>query len=124
MKRESTLTKRVIGVIVLSSLEELARLNVKTIARKLKQNVSYMSTRFKKDTNMTVNYYIHFRRALRAEDLIRQRPDLRIIDISRMLGYCKSQYFRNYFKKIMGFKPSLLRKTFRDLDQKGGRSSG
>lgn len=74
-------------------------------------NPSYFSSLFKKETGTSFIEYLSKTRIEKAKDLLRE-SDLRVQDISLMVGYNDVKYFSKSFIKHTGLKPNEYRKIF------------
>ncbi len=74
-------------------------------------NPSYFSSIFKKETGTSFVEYLSIVRIEKAKELLKE-PDLRIRDISLMVGYNDVKYFSKLFIKHTGLKPKEYRKIF------------
>ncbi|GIO43335.1 response regulator transcription factor [Paenibacillus apis] len=70
----------------------------------------YLSKLFKQETGENVSSYISRKRLEKASRLLLD-SDLRIADISRMVGYKKDQYFIHLFKEEYGVTPRQYRRS-------------
>ena len=82
-----------------------SNLSVEGIANGIYINSSYLRKIFKKELNMSVSDYIVDLRLQKAKDLI-GNGNMRLSDISEMVGYNDAGYFSKSFKKKYGFSPS------------------
>jgi two-component system response regulator YesN len=82
-----------------------SNLSVEGIANGIYINSSYLRKIFKKELNMSVNDYIVDLRMQKAKELIGS-GNIRLSDISEMVGYNDAGYFSKSFKKKYGFSPS------------------
>jgi two-component system response regulator YesN len=69
---------------------------------------AYMCTYFKQETGKTINQYTTEIRVKKAKELLMNK-ELRVLDISRMVGYSDGNYFTKIFKKIIGITPNEFR---------------
>jgi two-component system response regulator YesN len=113
MKHEK-LTEEVIIYILTQELQELSQLTRYKIADKFEVNESYLSKRFKKDTGVSLFDYIESAQMYQAAELLKERHELTIGDVQRMVGVEKSQHFTKKFKKVLGIIPSQYRNIFRE----------
>jgi two-component system response regulator YesN len=67
-------------------------------------NPSYLSQLFMKKTNMTFLYYLTTVRLKKARDLL-QETDLKVYEISSLVGYKDAKYFSKIFERNTGVKP-------------------
>lgn len=111
--KHHNLAERVIKMILLSDLKELAKLSVNLIARKFDVNPDFLSRKFKEDTDFLLSDYIKLEKIRQAEKLLETRNDLNIADIAEMLGFSKPEYFRKYFKKKNILKPHEYRLLYK-----------
>ncbi len=82
-----------------------SNLSVEGIANAIFINSSYLRKVFKKEMNMSVNDYIVEIRLLKAKELIGS-GNIKLSDVSEMIGYNDPGYFSKSFKKKFGFSPS------------------
>ncbi|WP_130858996.1 response regulator [Gracilibacillus phocaeensis] len=87
-------------------------LNLDSIAEQVNLNASYLGSLFKRATNTNILKYITKVRMEKAEELLKNKQ-LKIKDISEMLGYANQYYFSSSFKKYYGKTPTELRE---DID--------
>ncbi len=80
-------------------------LSVERIAQGIYINSSYLRKIFKKELNMSVNDYIVNLRLQKSKELI-GNGNIKLSDISEMIGYNDAGYFSKSFKKKFGFSPS------------------
>lgn len=80
-------------------------LSVEGIANGIFINSSYLRKIFKKELNMSVNDYIVDFRLQKAKEIIGS-GNIKLSDISEMIGYSDSGYFSKSFKKKFGLSPS------------------
>ena len=71
---------------------------------------SYLCRVFKKETGLTFNEYLNRVRINKAKELLRNR-DLRLTDISLMVGYEDQSYFTKVFKRLTGTLPRAYRES-------------
>jgi two-component system response regulator YesN len=105
-----SLSEQIVEFLWNLDLESLSCITRYGVAEEFNINKNYFSIKFKKDTKMTPSEFIDFVKMKRAEELLLQRSDLTISEISRKLGIIKNQHFRNKFKKVFGINPSRYRK--------------
>lgn len=78
------------------------------IARAVHLSPSYLSRIFKQETGSTFNEYLNRVRINRAKELMQSR-DLRMSDISQMVGYSDQSHFTKVFKRLEGDLPRSYR---------------
>lgn len=91
-------------------------LSFQQIAEKLCVSVSYLSKQFKKEVGMTFVEYLTKVRIKRAAELLKN-IDLRVGEVSDMVGYSTQHYFCVVFKRIMGLSPLNYREQSLTHDQ-------
>ena len=69
---------------------------------------SYLSTKFKKETGMTLSQYIQEQKIEKAKSLLKT-TDRSILEIATYLGFSSQGYFQNVFKKLTGMTPKEYR---------------
>ena len=79
------------------------------IAKELNFSLSYLSKAFKADTGIGFNEYLQKTRIEKSCHLLCS-TDLKIIEISQMVGYADLCFFNRIFKKHLGQTPSEFRK--------------
>lgn len=112
--KHDKLTEEVIIFILTRDIDELAELTRYKIADKFEVNETYLSKKFKKDTQMSLFDYIESAQVHTAAELLKERKELTISDVMRMVGVEKKQHFNKKFKKILGINPAQYRDLFKD----------
>ncbi|MBW4082278.1 response regulator [Paenibacillus sp. S150] len=88
--------------------QNLSAASLQTISSSVYLNPSYLSKIYKLETGEGISEYILRIRMEQAKILLSQAPD-KIYEISVMLGYQKSSYFIQLFKKHYGMTPQEYR---------------
>lgn len=83
-------------------------LSLKTQAKMLNINASYLSTLFKKETGQTLTEYVNSQRIQHAVFLLNS-TDLQIQTIAQYSGFTDICYFTKTFKKLIGKTPTEYR---------------
>lgn len=86
----------------------LTNLSVDQMAKDLFVSRSYLSTKFKKETGMTLSSYIQEQQIACAKEFLKNTNNS-ILDISIYLGFSSQGYFQNVFKKHTGMTPKEYR---------------
>ncbi|MDM5224584.1 response regulator [Peribacillus sp. NJ11] len=86
------------------------KITIKDLADLVYMNPTYFCEYFKKETGKTILDYITDVRLERAKYLL-QNPELKIIEISQLLGYQDTKYFSRLFKRKWGCLPSEFKKN-------------
>lgn len=84
-------------------------LTLESVARALFLSPDYLSRIFSRETGTSFNRYLNNVRITKAKELIRS-GDLRLTDISQMVGYDDQSYFTKVFRRIEGMSPNEYRK--------------
>ena len=87
-------------------------LTLESAARALFLSPDYLSRIFSKETGTSFNRYLNNVRITKAKELIRS-GNLRLTDISQMVGYDDQSYFTKVFRRITGMSPHEYRKKVR-----------
>jgi two-component system response regulator YesN len=117
--KHDKLSEEIIVYILTRNLYELSQLTRYKIAQKFDVNESYLSKRFKKDTNVSLFDYIERAQVHRAAELLKEKEELGVSDVREMVGIEKSQHFSKKFKKILGISPSQYRGLFHPKKNSG-----
>lgn len=80
-------------------------LTLEETAKALSHSPDYLSRIFKLETGVTFNHYVNNLRIEKAKKLMRN-TNLRLTDISHMVGYVDQSYFTKVFRRITGLSPS------------------
>jgi two-component system, response regulator YesN len=110
--------EKVAEIVLGCNMKEISDISVDQIALKLGLNSSYLSRKFKEDTNYLLSDFLTEEKLRRAVVLLHTRQDLSIANISEMLGICKCEQFRKKFKKKYYLRPGQFRKIHK------GKKSG
>jgi AraC-like DNA-binding protein len=81
------------------------------VAKSLFMSKNYLCTLFKKQTGMTVNYYINSLRVQFACVYLSETSDT-VSEISIRCGFESPSYFNKVFKKFIGYTPVEFRKIY------------
>ncbi|GAB2539435.1 response regulator [Gracilibacillus alcaliphilus] len=83
-------------------------LGLEVIAEQVNLNASYLGSLFKRATHTNILKYITKVRMEKAEELLKNKQ-LKVKDISEMIGYSNQYYFSASFKKYYGKTPTEFR---------------
>ncbi len=83
-------------------------LSVKSIAEYAHYDHYYLCTLFKKHMGRTLNDYITQARIEKAQELLKDK-NIKLYEITGMVGYSDPSYFSHLFKRHVGFTPSEYR---------------
>ena len=100
-KNYSLLVQKVITCI---DTDITADLSLKTQAKLLNVNPSYLSTHFKKETGVTLTDYVNKKRVERAKQLLNE-SHMQIQAVAQSCGILDVNYFTKIFKKYTGITP-------------------
>jgi two-component system response regulator YesN len=82
-------------------------LNIQMISDDSAISPSWLSVRFHKETNQTINEYITDARVKAAKRLLRQ-GNYKVYEIAEMIGYGSSRYFSKVFFQATGHSPQTF----------------
>ena len=85
-------------------------LSLDSLAARFSVNKNYLSSRFHRETGVTVTDYINRIRVLRATGLLRS-SSLSVHQVAEQCSFADSNYFTRIFKKIQGITPNEFRKS-------------
>lgn len=80
------------------------------IAREVYLSPSYVSMLFKQETGKSISQHLTHLRLEKARQLLRD-PELKIYEVSQMVGYPNQYYFSVWFKKNTGMTPTEYRNS-------------
>lgn len=85
-------------------------ITIKQLSDEVYMSPSHLQCIFKKETGSTINDYITVVRIEKAKELLK-KPDLKIYDVSNLVGYQDTNYFAKVFKKVVGVNPAEYRES-------------
>lgn len=85
-------------------------LTVEDISKKAMLSPSYFRYLFKQLTGKSLVEYINYERITKATALLREKPEMHIIDICYSVGFNHVNYFNRVFLRETGVSPSEYRK--------------
>ncbi|HJA91781.1 MAG TPA: AraC family transcriptional regulator [Candidatus Eisenbergiella merdipullorum] len=88
------------------------RLTLEDAARMVCLSSDYLSRIFREETGVSFHQYLNNVRITKAKELIRT-TNLRLTDISQMVGYDDQSYFTKVFKRTAGIAPGEYMKKYR-----------
>lgn len=83
-------------------------ITLQTLANHVNLNSSYLSTLFKKETGLSLHYYINDKKIDAAKNLL-QYSEYAPIDIANYLSFSSHSHFISTFKKHTGYTPCAFR---------------
>lgn len=86
--------------------------SMEQVADEFGYSYAYLSRLFKKKAGMPMNRYITGKKMEFARELIQDKPDMRLSEISDICGYEDSRYFSRVFKAETGMSPSEYKEQF------------
>lgn len=84
-------------------------LTVKSLAKMVHMDETYVSNLFKKKTGMTIIKYIHQVRIERSKLLLHQ-SDMTIAEVGESVGFMDNNYFNRIFRRYVGTTPGNYRR--------------
>lgn len=118
-----TLAERVIKYILSRRHEEFPLLSVSMLARTFGTDRYKLLREFKKEIDMTLEYYLNQERMCRCGFILLSNPDIAVKEVSKMMGFCTSDYFIQVFKKFYGIVPGQFREVRTKRSGRDRRSS-
>ncbi|MCM1983688.1 helix-turn-helix transcriptional regulator [Lyngbya confervoides] len=88
------------------------KISLDDMAGVLDMSVFYFSRRFKDTTNLAPYQYVMRARIERSQTLLRNHPELSILEIALQCGFSNPSHFANYFRKWVGVTPRQYRQDF------------
>ena len=98
-------------VIAYIETDVSTELSLKTFAKYLNINASYLSTLFSKEVGIPLSEYVNNSRIFHAKKLL-LGTDLPIKSIAEQCGFSDTHYFSRVFRKLVGTTPNAYRKSF------------
>ncbi|MBI9015214.1 MAG: helix-turn-helix transcriptional regulator [Clostridiales bacterium] len=89
-----------------------SQISLRSISKCIFVNPSYLSKKFKLETEMTITEFINIKRVNEAKFLIEQ-TNISITNIAHKVGFNNHNYFSTVFKKITSFTPSEYQNSFK-----------
>ncbi|WP_372662231.1 helix-turn-helix domain-containing protein [Cohnella sp.] len=86
-------------------------LTLSSLAEMFHINETYLSGLFKQNAGITFSDYLTRLRLTKAEQLLKE-DELKLTDITTLVGYSSSSYFSTAFKKFYGMSPKEYREKF------------
>jgi two-component system response regulator YesN len=87
-------------------------LKVSELAKEVGFTENYLSILFKKETGETIMDCLTRIRMDKARELLKDQQQIKIYEISEMVGYGDPNYFSKQFKKMEGVYPLEFRKLY------------
>lgn len=107
-KTESPIVAKAVKYI---SKEYQGNVTLDDIAAACYVSREHLSRTFKRETGFGVNEYLNLYRLKKADALLRDRPDLKIVDVALRCGYNDSNYFSKVYQKMFGISPKQTQKN-------------
>ncbi len=85
-----------------------SELTLQFISQSLNLHPNYISQLFSQETKIRLSEYITQRRIEKSKELL-SKTNMKVIDISKLVGYADSKHFATVFKKIVGTTPQRYR---------------
>lgn len=80
--------------------------SMEKVAAEFGYNYTYLSRMFKQKTGETMSRYILNKKIELAKDMLENKPELKVTEVSDLCGYGDYRYFTRIFKKMVGVSPS------------------
>jgi AraC-like DNA-binding protein len=89
--------------------EEFVEFSVGTLAHSFNVDRFKLSRQFKREINMTLEYFLFKEKMDRAAFLLKAYRNIPIKEIAVRIGFCSSDYFIRKFKEYYGVVPGKYR---------------
>jgi AraC-like DNA-binding protein len=109
MMKNTGLADQVTEFILTCDDAAFCKLNVSSIARMFNVDRSHLARKFKANNNYTLCKFIQKEKMGRAASLLSGSSNLTLEQLSKKMGFCTPEYFREVFKKHFGIVPSKYR---------------
>lgn len=86
------------------------KITLEQVAAHIFLSPSYFSKIFKDEMNCNFNYYLNFVRVEKAKVLL-IKDNIKLVDVSLMVGFEDQSYFSKVFKKLVGVSPGKYRES-------------
>nr|WP_154983378.1 AraC family transcriptional regulator [Paenibacillus xylanexedens] len=106
---ESSIRRTVKQMIQYMSTQYAYPVSIEQMSESLGYNRAYLSRIFKQETGLTPVTYLLKLRIDKSRQLLRERPDLSIEQVSASVGMPDALYFSRQFKRFHGEAPTLYR---------------
>ena len=112
---DSTLSERVVELILTRNIESLGRLTEEKIAETLEISPTYLLKIFETDQRISLSRFILREKIRRAFFILEKDHTISIEELSRKLGFRQTNDFSREFKKFIAIEPT----KFKNLKNKG-----
>lgn len=92
----------------------LAIESMEEVAEEFGYNYAYLSRMFKKKVGKSMSRYITDKKMGLAKELLVNKTELRVTEVSDLCGYGDYRYFSRVFKSEVGISPSDYRENFKE----------
>jgi YesN/AraC family two-component response regulator len=110
---EDTLATTIEKIIEKTPTKELKVLSVKKISNTVNKNENIIRKIYKKKRDFNLSKLIFYKKIQKAIILMERNNDLSIKEISKIIGYEKTEYFCLIIKKIFGKTPSEIKNKYK-----------
>jgi AraC-like DNA-binding protein len=90
--------------------EDLGHLTVSILADRFRRNRAYLSRRFHREKEVTLQKFLIQEKLRRGTLLLRNDRNLTVKAVTEILGFSSSEYFIRIFKRQFGLTPSRFRR--------------
>jgi len=97
--------ERVLHHVITLPDEKFSLLSVGTLAYSFGINRYKLLREFKRSTQMTLEDFLFREKMSRASFLLRTGKNMRVKDVSEIIGFCTCGYFIKKFKEFYGLQP-------------------
>lgn len=92
--------------------------NMEVVAEAFGYNTAYLSRMFKKQAGESMSRYITNKKIGLAKDMLANRHDLKVTEISDLCGYNDYRYFCRVFKTEVGISPGEYKEKMEKIDKR------
>jgi AraC-like DNA-binding protein len=104
--KDNNISAQVVRYVMTIPDEEFAGLSVSKLAELFEIDRFKLSRQFKKQTRMTLDSFLTREKMSRAAFLLLSKKDITVKDVSRLIGFCTSDYFTRVFRDYYGIEPA------------------
>jgi len=103
------ISEQVVEFVLSCTDEVLKKITVNSLASRFNVNRSHLAREFKANKRITLCKFIQGEKMARAALLLRNSNEMTVENLSKRLGFCSAEYFREVFKRHFAVSPSIYR---------------
>ena len=103
------------GKVLFGQMDDFLRdnlsenLSMQAVCTRFGISQSYLGRLFRSTANTSFNEYVTLLRIRRAQEILREYPDIKMREVAEMVGYIDQHYFSRIFKSVVFKTPSEFR---------------